>query len=187
LPFQIMHTVFIVCAALGIATLAIQIVLSAFGIGEDGLHLGESGVDEGFELLSVRSVAAGAGFFGLAGLGATAANVVLPLALIAAGVAGLGALVGTAFLMRQILRLDSDGSLRLENAVGLAGTVYLPIPPDRSGHGKVQFALQGRTVEMGAVTPVAEGLATGAPVVVVSIVDSDTVEVVPISLIEEAM
>jgi hypothetical protein len=186
-----MNTLFIACAALGITVLVMQIVLGIFGIGglhdAEGLLPGESAIGEGFELLSVRSISAGLGFFGLAGLAAISAGVPTLLAFAAASAAGIGALVGTALLMRQVLRLDSDGSLHLDGAIGLAATVYLAIPPGRSGPGKVHFALQGRTVEIGAVTPIGETLATGASVVVVSVIDSDTVEVIPVSLIDEVL
>jgi hypothetical protein len=186
-----MNTLFIACASLGVLVLVIQILFGFLGLVDapdvNGFEGGESAIGEGFELLSVRSVAAGVGFFGLGGLAATTSGAPAILALLGGGVAGVGALVGTALLMRQVLRLDSDGSLRLEGAVGLAATVYLSIPPARTGPGKVHFALQGRTVEIGAITPLGETLDTGASVVVVSIVDPDTVEVIPVSLIDEVL
>lgn len=186
-----MNELFIACAALGVLVLVIQILVGFFGLGDtpevNGFEGGESAIGEGFELLSVRSVAAGVGFFGLGGLAAAASGAPTLLAALIGAVAGGGGLIGTALLTRQVLRLDSDGSLRLEGAVGLAATVYLSIPPARSGPGKVHFALQGRTVEIGAVTPLGETLDTGESVVVVSIVDPDTVEVIPVSLIDEVL
>ncbi|MGH7576808.1 MAG: hypothetical protein ACREM1_16995, partial [Longimicrobiales bacterium] len=65
-----------------------------------------------------------------------------------------------------------------------AATVYLPVPPRRQGTGKVQFTLQGRTVELGAIADEAVVLPTGAAVVVVSVVNGDTVEVMPTPRIE---
>src|SRR5690606_11535446 len=111
---------------------------------------GDSTIGEGFELLSVRSVAAGVGFFGLAGLAAQSLGIASLVATVAGLLAGAGALVGTAILMRQVLRFDSDGSIRLDRAIGAPATVYLTIPPGRSGPGKVHLSLQGRTVEIGA-------------------------------------
>ncbi|MDR0786855.1 MAG: hypothetical protein LBG44_03210 [Gemmatimonadota bacterium] len=186
-----MNGFFIASASLGIIVLLLQVIFSLFGVGDlhgmDGLHTGESTIGEGLELLTVRSIAAGVGFFGLAGLGSGAMGAPALLAVLAGGVAGVGAMVSTAFLMRQVMRLESDGSLCLDGAVGLAATVYLTIPPGRTGPGKVHFVRQGRTVEMGAVTPVAESLVTGASVMVVSVVDPDTVEVIPDSLIDEVL
>ncbi|HYC80887.1 MAG TPA: hypothetical protein VEB65_03815, partial [Solirubrobacterales bacterium] len=72
-----------------------------------------------------------------------------------------------------------DGSIDLSNAVGAAGQTYLQIPPAGGGHGLVQVPVQGRTVELRAVTPEGSPIPTGAPVIVVAVVDGETVEVVP--------
>ena len=44
-----------------------------------------------------------------------------------------------------MLRLESDGSLQLENAIGATAHVYLGIPPMKEGTGKVHVVVQGRT------------------------------------------
>jgi hypothetical protein len=49
---------------------------------------------------------------------------------------------------------------------------------------EVQFELQGRTVEMRAVSS-GEPVPTGTPVTIVGIVDGDTVEVFPTPTLEE--
>lgn len=186
-----MTTLFLACAGLGASILLVQIVLGLFGIehGADSLggsaHLGGSDMGEGLALLSVRSLSAGVAFFGLGGLAAMAVGIPGLLAVVVALVPGVAALLGTAVLMRQILRLESSGSLSLERAVGEPATVYLNIPGAEQGAGKVHLALQGRTVELQAVTPGAKPIARGQPVVVVAVVDSDTVEVVPTSIVEE--
>jgi len=95
--------------------------------------------------------------------------------------------VATAWLTRQVRRLESDGSIVVERAVGTAGTVYLTVPPGESGVGRVQLALQGRTVELRAVTRERSPIPTGSPVVVVGIVDGDTVEVIPTSTMGELL
>ena len=67
----------------------------------------------------------------------------------------------------------------MENAIGITGSVYLSIPPARSGLGKIHVQVQSRLVEYQAVTSHGEPLPTGARVLVVDVVDSDTVDVVP--------
>jgi hypothetical protein len=74
--------------------------------------------------------------------------------------------------------LRAEGTVHIDRAVGQNGSVYLTIPAARGGVGKVLVPVQNRTMEYKAVTPDAE-LPTGANVVVVGIVDSETVEVVP--------
>jgi len=178
-----MHDVFFYSLLIGAGVLGVQILLGLLGMtGElpgDLQHAAEDGVD----LLSVRTVAAGATMFGAVGLWAASA---LPVVLAApvAVAAGIGAAIATAYATRQILRLESDGSLLIDNAIGQSGTIYLPVPAHRQGAGKVQFTLQGRTVELAAVGNEDNVIPTGTPVIVIGVVNGDTVEVTPTPLIE---
>lgn len=180
-----MTAFFLACAALGALILIVQIVGGL--AGADGAHLhGDVSFEEGLELFSVRSLAAGVAGYGIGGLallelgfgaGLAAALAVIPASL---------ALAATAAAMRQMLRLESDGSLRLEGALGEPATVYLTVPPAGGGPGKVQIALQGRTVELLAVSRESRPLPTGTPVVVVA-VEGDTVEVLPTTTVGEIL
>lgn len=60
--------------------------------------------------------------------------------------------VALALLMRAINSLRSDGTLKMENAIGRTGTVYQRIPARRGGQGKVQIMVQGRLQTLEAVT-----------------------------------
>lgn len=185
-------SVFVFCLILGGLVLVAQIVLGLVGIGHHidlpgvPAEAGETSMDDGLDLLSVRAVAAGAAVFGAAGLIGTGAGLPALLAGALAAVPGGAAVVGVAYLMRQMMRLESDGSIRLHNAVGTAGTAYLAIPAARQGVGLVQVPIQGRTVELRAVA--AEGcpaIPTGAAVVVVAVLEDGTVEVAPIPTLQE--
>lgn len=185
-----MHTMFTIALLTGGIILAIQVLLSLIGIdktfADADLELsgGESPALSGAELLSVRSLAAAAAIFGATGI---ALDRYMPavLAALPALAAGFGAAVLNAYLTRLMLRAQSDGSLRLANAVGATGTVYLAVPGADQGTGIVQLELQGRTVELRARTREADGLATGAAVLVVAVdPEGETVEVVSTSSIE---
>jgi hypothetical protein len=178
-----MSTFFILCAALGGGVLVVQLLLGLLGVIDAGADADvghghdHGGVHEGLDLLSVRALSAGVAFFGLGGLiglttplGWVAA---IPLALIG----GVAAMVGTAVAMRWMLGLEDDGTVLIHGAVGATGTVYLAIPGDRQGAGKVTLTLQNRTVEYQAVTSAAP-LPTGAAIMVVDVVGPDTVDVV---------
>jgi hypothetical protein len=179
-----MQDVFLVTLALGAGVLVIQIVLGLIGGHVDLHHDFHAGDNDGLNLLSVRSISAGAALFGAVGMWLTSRGLPILLTIPAALVAGIAAGVTTAFLTKQMMQLESDGTLRIDNAIGEQGTVYLPIPPKGEGAGKVQFKLQGRTVELGAIGNEPAVIPTGAPVIVVSVVNNDTVEVVPTPLIE---
>ncbi|MDR0787070.1 MAG: hypothetical protein LBG44_04295 [Gemmatimonadota bacterium] len=184
-----MNRFFIACAVLGVAVLVIRTIMGVRDTGSAsqpaGGHSGEPVIGEGFQLLTLRSVAAGIGFFGIGGFAATTAGASTTITLLTGCTVGIGALVGTALLTRQVLRLDSDDDLHLEDSVGMAATVHREVPPDWSGPGKVRFAMQERTLELEAVTPMGKALATGDSVMVVSVVDPETVEVIPVSVINE--
>ena len=131
-------------------------------------------------LLTFRTLVAALTFFGLAGLAGTREWGDGPTTRLLALAAGAGAMVLVAALMRALSRMRAEGTVRMERAVGKAGTVYLPIPGRKSGTGKVMLNVQNRTVECQAVTAENE-LPTGAPVVVVAVISPDTVEVAPVS------
>lgn len=176
-----METAFLVCAILGGTLLICQILVGLVGHGlehdMDADH--DHGADHGngfLGLLSIRAICAAILFFGLGGLTALYYRVEEPMAFGVAFLAGAAALYGVAMIMKSLAQLKSDGTVRVERSIGLAGTVYLRIPAGKSGQGKVHVMQQSRTVEYQAMTAGAE-LPTGAQVKVVAVVNSDTVEV----------
>jgi hypothetical protein len=179
-----MYSFFEVCVLLGGGILAIQIVLSLVGIDHAGAL--EIDIAEGLDLLGVRALAAGLAGYGLGGMVAMELGLSTALALGFAFVPALAAAAGTAWLTRRMVGLQRSGSLRLEDAVGQGGTVRIAIPASGLDAGRVQFELQGRTLEMKAVTP-GDPIRTGAPVTIVGFVDSDTVEVVPTPSLREIL
>ena len=186
-----MTSLYLACALVGAAVLIVQIAFGLFGFdaghGPEGVHIGDATFAEGLDLFSVRSVAAGAAAFGLGGLFAVSLGLPAIIGVVLAIGAGAVGTYGTAFLMRQMLRLESDGSLQIAGSIGTPATVYIPIPPEQGGQGKIQLTLQGRTIELAAVTNARLALPTGTHVIVVSVIDSETVEVLPASTIQEVL
>jgi hypothetical protein len=174
-----MLTLFYACAATGVAVTVLQLLLGLVADVHHGDVAGEHDghADEGLNLLSVRSIAAGLAFFGIGGAGATAGGLGGAAAVALGAALGAGATWSVAALMRSFRRLEDDGTVRIEGAVGLPAQVYVPIPGGRSGAGKILMTLQSRTVELQAVTA-EDALPTGADVTVVDVIGADTVEVV---------
>lgn len=182
-----MHTFFLACAILGGAVLIVQLLLGLFGVAHHDVDLSHdasaghgslSGTSDGLHLLSVRALSAGLGFFGVGGMAGMSTGLGILIALPLGIVLGTGAMIGTALVTRWMLSLEDDGTVSIDGAVGSTGTVYLAIPGERQGAGKVHLTLQNRTVEYQAVT--SQGaLPTGASVLVVDVVGPDTVDVVP--------
>ena len=186
-----MQTFFLTCAILGGAILIVQLLLGLLGIVHDGVdahhdaHVGQhEGAAEGLNLLSVRALSAGFGFFGVGGMAGLATGLGLFAALPLAIALGLAATFATAIVTRWMLKFEDDGSVSIHGAVGTTGTVYLAIPGERKGAGKVLLTLQNRTVEYQAVTS-RGALPTGASILVVDVVGPDTVDVVPDPITKE--
>ena len=201
-----METVYLICAAIGGTLIVCQFLVTILGLGghhdlggghdvggghdmgghdtaghdASGQHEAGHGAEPNwfFSLLTFRTLTAAFAFFGLAGLASIRLELDPLVGLVIALAAGALAFVVVGWLMRLMTRLNVDGTIRIERAVGSHGTVYLSIPGARSGVGKVQVNQNDRTVEYNAVTS-QEQLPTGAKIVVVSIVNADTVEVAP--------
>ncbi len=56
------------------------------------------------------------------------------------------------FIRRQTMRLQSDGSINVKKCVGSYCDVYLRVPAENSGTGKVQISINGSIHEFQAVT-----------------------------------
>lgn len=175
-----MSTLFWVCAVLGGGFILLQSLLALLGTGDhepDGHPHGDVHSADALDLFSVRSISAGLCFFGLTGLAVREWDLPAALALPGAVLAGVLAAALVALAMRGMKRMETDGAVRPEGAVGRPATVYLSIPGQLAAPGKVHLFLQGRTVEMKAVSR--DPLPTGASVVVVDVVSPDTLEVAP--------
>lgn len=184
----VLSVVYGTCAAVAGVIFFIQLGMSLMGADSDGGSVEDSGgLDHAnhhssgiFGVLSFRTVIAALAFFGFAGLGGEASGWSPTTTFTTAVVAGGAALYGVYWLGSLLHRLGSDETADPRRSVGCTGSVYLRIPAERGGIGKVQVSQQGRTMEYEAVTRGAE-LKVGDAVVIVAHVESDTVEVAPAS------
>ncbi|MCA9071066.1 MAG: hypothetical protein KDA84_19195, partial [Planctomycetaceae bacterium] len=94
-----------------------------------------------------------------------------------AGVCGIAVLFGVAYLLHTLYGFASDGTVRDINAIGTTGSVYLTIPGENQGKGKVTISVQGRSMEFEACTE-GEILPTGTPILVVDVPSRDVLTVV---------
>lgn len=93
----------------------------------------------------------------------------------------IGVLVGIvaaylqALAFRATLRLESEGNLDYKNAVGLHGTVYMRVPKNKNGKGKVTVNIQDRLVEIDAITEEEQDILPKTSVLVCGLEDPTTI------------
>lgn len=70
------------------------------------------------------------------------------------------------FVYKQMMRLEKHGNVDFSDAVGTTQTVYLRIPAQMTGRGKVQLSLNGSVFEVEALTQ-GDAIASGQKVKIV--------------------
>lgn len=154
----------------------IQMVLTFMGSdASEGTHADFDGNLEGgdmpFQLFSFRNLLNF--LLGFSWTGISFYNLIsnqLLLLLIAIGVGGL--FVYLFFLIiRALMKLSEDNTFNLTETVGKVADVYVPIPAQKGGVGKVIISIRGAIHELDAMT-VSQCIPSNTKVKIVSIEDS---------------
>lgn len=191
---ELAQQIFALIAIPSTAILIIQTVLQLIGIGGDDVPEDIDGdgipdseldaaaaADDGLSLFSIRGILSMLCITGWLGVGLLETALPDWAAILIAVAAGVATLIGIAFLMRGIYKLQSSGNIDISNAIGKVAQVYIPIPAAGAGSGKVTITLQEKFCEYTAITAAAEALKTGSYVRVVSVSDGGVLLVEPLS------
>jgi hypothetical protein len=130
--------------------------------------------DPGLKLFTLRGLIA---FFSVSGWsGILFDGLRLPPALtfILAILLGFCSMLLIAYVMLWFMTLQQNGTVDIRSAVGSVGEVYLKIPPEGSGCGKVTVVVSGRLREFEAVSASKADIPTGAEILVVGVQSQDT-------------
>jgi len=127
----------------------------------------------GFQFFTFKSITAFFTIFGWTGVTCLDNGVSTLVTLLIAIVAGAAMMVLTSLLFFWMAKLAQSGTLRISNAIGAVGEVYLPIGANRSRSGKVQINVQGSLRELEAITDADEELPTKSLVKVIEIVSDE--------------
>ncbi len=161
--------------------LLIQVVLTLAGGEADDFDTDfdgdlDSGGDMdggiGWQFFTYKNVLGFFTIFSWTGLGVLQIGLGLVFALVISIISGLIMMAIMATLFYYINKLHQSGTMIIEHAVGQTGEVYLRIPPNRQGHGKVQVQVQGTLREMEAITDDERELPTGSIAQVLEIVNN---------------
>lgn len=137
--------------------------------------------DASFTVLSVRSFIAFFTFFGWAGVSVLSNGGSGFWAVGVGTMAGFSAMLIVGYVMYAFARLQDDGSVfNPYEALDEVGTVYMRIPANKQGVGKIQIKLQGSIKEIEAVTAESSTIPTGTSIRVVDIIDDKIMLVEPI-------
>ena len=137
-----------------------------------GFDADGDGMDDGMHILSIRSIMSFLMFYGWSGLAAIERG-----GLAWWGVSGISLVIGTvmmlftAWLFFTLIKLQESGTMKLSNAIGKKGEVYITIPAKKQGEGKVQLIVQGSYKTLDAMTEDVEEIKTGTFIEVVEIVN----------------
>lgn len=150
----------------------VQTVLTFIGGDADG---GEDmdgfDGDMGHQFFTIKNLIAFFTLFGWAGLAALNNGLTPFVAVLIGAVAGVAMVLLMMLLMRKAAQMRHSGTLDINNAVGLTGQAYLPIPAARGGNGKVHIRVQGSLKELDAITDDTTTIATGSLVQVRHIIN----------------
>jgi len=128
--------------------------------------------DISFKLLSVQGLTSFFMMFGLVGLALLKANLHVLITILGGAIAGLVTVGATGVIFSQMKRLQTEGTIKIQNTVGSEGTVYLTIP--KNGTGQVQVIVQGSLKIFDAVSSNKNQIATGEKVRVSGVASGNT-------------
>ena len=167
------------------AVFMFQLVLTF--IGGDTDHISDTadhdvqfdsdhGID--FQFLSIKNLIGFFSIFGWTGIALIHGGKSVTMVVLISTIAGALMMLIMASLIYYMGKLTEDSTLNLKNAIGKVGSVYLRIPPERSGMGQIQINVQGFQT-LSAMTDESEEIKTGAVVEVTDVINNEILLVKP--------
>jgi len=188
---EVFEKVFWIITVPATTFMLLQTLMTFLGMGDDldadveaDIDFGDvsdvnpNGFDISWSIFTVRNMVAFFTFFGWTGIvlnqHMTSKLVVVTLAI----VAGLLATMISLSFFYLMQKMTNDGSVKPTRSIGRKGIVYIPVPANQSGIGKISLILSGGTRELEAMTTSDEALTTNTPVKVVGMAEGNVVLVV---------
>lgn len=162
---------------------ALQIILMMLGIGESedpDVDVDIDGNDDmfvpmNFKILTIKNIIFFLTIFSWGTLMGIDKELGIPVSLLIGIISGIVVVGGlTAVMNLAKNKLVEDGTMDIKNAVGLIGNVYLKIPKNSEGIGKIQIIVQGSLRELDAITR-GDEIVTGEEIIVSDIIDDKVV------------
>jgi hypothetical protein len=169
------------------STIFVFVIISTFLGGDaddidgdvDAEMDGDTGI--GFQFFTLKNLVAFFTIFSWAGISCINEGYGKGVTILISTIAGLIMMVIMGALLYYISKLVSSGTLKLENAIGNVGEVYLTIGANRSKIGKVHVTIQGALRELDALADSKENLKTGTVIKVKDITGTGILIVQPLN------
>lgn len=94
------------------------------------------------------------------------------LVIIVSVLVGVALVAAVMYIFYMMSKMEQSGNIETSSAVGCKGSVYLTIPGERQGEGKVQISIQGAIREFDAMTD-GETLPNGCPIEVTQVLNEN--------------
>ncbi|MFT3981248.1 MAG: serine protease [Ferruginibacter sp.] len=130
--------------------------------------------DAPFQLFSLRNLINFLLGFGWAGISFYQSIDNKALLVAVSALTGVAFVAVFFFIIRQIQRFGEDNSFNINHTLHQTGSVYIPVPENKTGVGKIQVSVRGSVHEINAVTN-QERLGTGTLVKVINIESNNLV------------
>ena len=184
---DLIQQIFALIALPSTVLIIIQTVLLLIGIGGesdtdvdvddvDGIDL----PDDGLAIFSIRGILSMLCITGWVAVALLETTLPAGVSIAIAIVCGIVTLIGMAYLMRAVNRLQSSGNIDVGNCIGKIGEVYIPVPAAGAGSGKINLTVQEKFCEFTAITTSSDQLKTGSYVRVVAVNEAGVLVVEPI-------
>ncbi len=171
------------CAIISSGVFAVQTILTLIGMDNtdmdtdidfsDGDTMDTGGYMSLFSIRSLVNFFMGFGWAGISFYNAIPFKFLLYIVAIAIGIA-FGYMY--VFLRKKMKGLESNGAVNILDATDKEGDVYLRIPGNNAGSGKVQISIGGSIHEFPAITD-NEEIPSGTRVKVTEVIDKKTLKV----------
>lgn len=172
-----LQVVFWITAILGSCVFVVLFALSLIGVDSDAeldtdMEI-EGDMGMGIQFFTFKNTMAFFTIFGWTGIVCLDNGYSNGIATFIAVLSGLAMMVLMAFLFLWISKLAESGTLKIENAIGNVGEVYLSIGANRSRMGKISIDVQGSKRELSALSDENEDLKQGDVIKVTQVITGE--------------
>jgi membrane protein implicated in regulation of membrane protease activity len=156
----------------------LQMLMTLIGGGDMGDDLstdaeinGDTGIP--FQFLTLKNLVAFFSIFSWTGIACLDSGMSDGWSLVASSVAGLAMMLIMASIFYFLSKADESGNLKMSNAKGKLGEVYLTIASKRNSIGQIQIKVQGSLRTLEAITDDEADIKTGKVVKVNDVIDNN--------------